>query len=257
MRRISLMLLVVALFASVTASAPKKQRIPGPTPPTPQMVTIQDEEGEGYMVFDLTTGAYKCNICEYGYSVGGVGSIKTDGCLVFFSAIGDGYTVTAFVSLCEQMAKCSIQVTKQNGFDIEPWEEVLSDPNLRDSKATCGAVEPPPSELPSDIILQNDADGSFLYLVTATGEFKFIHCEDNTAMSGVGKVTRSGSWLNFEVITNEYRVLASINLDAKTGKAVIDIFAPIGAVSGVNVPMQEIISDSNFTDNVTVCGAKK
>ena len=107
--------------------------------------------------------------------------------------------------------------------------------------------------MPSDVILQNDLDGSFLFLVPGTSEFKFIHCADNTAMGGVGKVTTSGLWLNFEVITNEYRIMASVNLDAKTGKAAIDIFVPIGEM----IPMQEVISDSHFTDNVPVCGAKK
>ena len=34
---------------------------------------------------------------------------------------------------------------------------------------------------------------------------------------------------------------------------VIDVFAPFGEM----VPMQEIISDGDFTDNVPVCGAKK
>jgi hypothetical protein len=72
-------------------------------------------------------------------------------------------------------------------------------------------------------------------------------------MGGTGRVTGSGPWLNFELIAKEYRILASVNLDTKNGKAVIDVFAPIGEM----VPMQEIISDSNFADNVPVCGAKK
>jgi hypothetical protein len=108
--------------------------------------------------------------------------------------------------------------------------------------------------VPNEIILQNDADGSFLLLVPAGGEFKFIHCEDNAALGGVGKVTLAGPWLNFEVIATEYRILASVNLESRTAKAVIDVFAPVGDFAA---PMQEVISDSNFADNDAVCGAKK
>ena len=252
MRKLGLLFLVIALFASVTAGAKKDRRIPAPSPFTNQLVTIQDDQGEGFMVFDLVTGAYKCKLCEYDYTYSGIGSVKTDGCIVIFGAVGVGYTMTAYVDLCEQKAKCTLLISDSSGPDSEPYEEVLSDPYLADSKATCGVEEPPPSEVPSEIILQNDIDGSFLYFNPASGEYKFIHCEDNTAMSGVGRVTRSGPWLSFEVLANEYRVLASVNLDLKTGKAVIDVFAPIGEM----VPMQEIISDSNFLDNVPVCGAK-
>ena len=254
MRKLSLLFLVIVLLASGVAQAQKKYRIP-PTPVrTPQIVIIQDEAGEGFMVFDLATGAYKCKLCEYDNYYAGTGSVKLDGCLATFSAIGYGYTITAYADICEQKAKCTIEVHMVNGFDVEPYIETLSDSNLRDSQATCGANEPPPVTLPSEIILQNDTDGSFLLLVPAGGEFKFIHCEDNTALSGVGKVTLAGPWLNFEVIATEYRILASVNVEAKTAKAVIDVFAPIGEIAA---PMQEIISDSNFTDNVPVCGAKK
>jgi hypothetical protein len=181
MRKLSLVLLIMTLVVGVSVNAQKKKRVPAPVPLTTQSIIIQDDTGEGFMFFDLGTGAYKCTLCEYGYTYSGIGSVKTDGCLVTFSAIGDGYTMTAYASLCEQQAKCIIQVTKANGFDIEPWEAVLSDPDTRDSQATCASITPPPpAALPSEVILQNDLDGSFLYLVPATGEFKFIHCADNT-----------------------------------------------------------------------------
>ena len=72
-------------------------------------------------------------------------------------------------------------------------------------------------------------------------------------MGGKGTVKTSGSWINFEAITNEYRILASVNLDTKVGKAVVDVLLPFGEM----VPMQEIISDANFTDSVAACETKK
>ena len=254
MRKLSFLFLVIVLLASGVAQAQKKYRIP-PTPVrTPQLVIIQDDAGEGFMVFDIVTGAYKCKLCEYDYYYTGTGSVKLDGCLAIFSAITDEYTMTAYADICEQKAKCTIEVSTGKGFDLEPYVETLSDSNLRDSEATCGVSEPPPVTVPNEIVLQNDADGSFLLLVPAGGEFKFIHCEDNAGLGGFGKVTMSGAWLNFEVIATEYRILASVNLETKAAKAVIDVFAPVGEFAA---PMQEVISDSNFADNVPACGAKK
>ena len=253
MRKLSLMFLVIALLAGVSVQAQKKDRTQGPTVRTPQSVLMQDDAGEGFMLFDLATGAYKCKLCEYGTYYSGIGSVKTDGCIVTFSAVEAGYTITAYVDICEQKGKCFIELRSKGGYDTEPYVEILSDSNLRDSQAMCGAYEPPPFDMPSEIILQNDVDGSFLLLMPASGEFKFIHCEDNSAMSGTGRVSRVGPWLNFEVLANEYRVLASVNLESKTSKAVIEVFAPIGEMA----PMQEIISDSNFTDNVPACGPKR
>ena len=253
MRKLSLMFLVIALLASVSAQAQKKNRTQGPTVRTPQSVLMQDDAGEGFMLFDLATGAYKCKLCEYGNYYSGIGSVKVDGCLATFSAVEAGYTITAYADICEQKAKCFVELRSKGGFDIEPYVEVLSDSNLRDSQASCGISEPPPVSVPSEINLQNDVDGSFLLIMPAGGEFKFIHCEDGAALSGVGKVTRTGPWINFEVIATEYRILASINLDSKTAKAVIEVFATVGEMA----PMQEIISDNNFTDNVAACGPKR
>ena len=58
MRKLSLMFLVIVLLAGVSAQAQKKNRTQGPTVRTPQTVLMQDDAGEGFMLFDLATGAY-------------------------------------------------------------------------------------------------------------------------------------------------------------------------------------------------------
>jgi hypothetical protein len=259
MRKFGFMFLIIALLAGVSVQAQKHKPglKPGPPIRQPQTITIQDDAGEGYMVFDLVTGAYSCFLCDYKYGFSGTGSVKLDGCNATFSAVQKGYTITAYASICEQTAKCFIEVRDLPGatFVIEPMQEVFGDCNLRDSIATCVTKEPPPPPvgLPSEIILQNDVDGSFLLIDPTTGAFKFLHCEDGGVMSGVGKVTRAGDWLNFEAFAAEYRVLASVNLTEKFGKAVIEVFVPMDGMK----PMQELISDNNLGDNVPVCGAKK
>jgi len=252
MRKLFFLLLVVTLLAGASVNAQKKNRTPILQPPTRQSIINQDENGEGFMVFDISTGAYKCRICEYNFAVSGFGGVKTSGCMIYFSARSDGYVMSAYVNACEQTGTCFIQVNNP-GVDFAPWEEDLVDSNLRDSQAACWATTVPPPAIPSEIILQNDLDGSFLLFTTSSGEFKFIHCADNSAISGKGIVKTSGSWINFEAIANEYRILASVSLDTKEGKAVVDVLLPFGDVT----PMQEIISDTNFADNVAVCGAKK
>jgi hypothetical protein len=212
---------------------------------------MQDDAGEGFMLFDMATGAYKCKLCEYGQVYSGTGSVKVEGYRVTFAAREAGWTITSFIDLFEQKGKCFVEVRT-------PWEtylEILSDGDLRDSKDTCGASEPPPVEVPSEIILQNDADGSFLLFMPARGEFKFFYCEGGTALSGVGTVSRTGPALNFEAIGPDYRILAAVDLVVKSGKAAIEIYEP-GAAQNVK-PMQMFISDSDLTDNVPECGAKK
>jgi hypothetical protein len=254
MRKLGLMFLMLAFLAGVSVQA-QKQNV-GIKPRQPQKITIQDDKNTGYMVFDLITGAYQCYLCEYQYAFSGTGSVKLEGCLATFSVVEKGYSMTAYASICDQTAKCfiEIRIAPAPGSDIEPMQEVLSDSNMRDSIASCVIKEPPPPPIDwgTEIILQNDVDGSFLYIVPSTGEYKFIHCEDGGSLGGVGKVTKDGVWLSFEVIGAEYRVLASVNLAEKFGKAVIDVYAPMEGMK----PMQEVISDNNLSDNVAVCGAK-
>jgi hypothetical protein len=73
MRKLGFMFLLIALMAGVSVRA-QKQNV-GIQPPQPirlpQKVTIQDDKGEGYMVFDLGTGAYNCYLCEYKYAFSG------------------------------------------------------------------------------------------------------------------------------------------------------------------------------------------
>jgi hypothetical protein len=254
MRRLGLIFLFLAIMTGVSVQA-QKQTV-GIKPRQPQKITIQDDKNKGYMVFDLVTGAYQFYLCEYQYSFSGTGSVKLNGCQATFSVVEKGYTMTAYANICEQTAQCFIEIRMlpAPGSEIGPVQEILSDSNLRDSVATCITKEPPPPPVEwGDVILQNDVDGSFLLISPSTGAFKFVHCEDGNSLSGVGKVTREGSWLSFEVFTAEYRVLASVNLSEKFGKADIEVFAPIDGMK----PMQESISDNNLSDNVMSCGPKK
>ena len=262
-RRVSLMFLVLTMLAGVSANAQKSynpQPQPAQAPVTEaQSINIQDGQGKGYLVINVASGAYKAKLCSYDYSFSGTGSVKVDGCSVSFSAVQDSHTITAFANVCDRQASSFIQVKQVPGvsFEVDPVMVSLSDSNISDGLTGCAAAEPPPpATVPSEIIVQNDADGSFLHLST-TGEYKFIHCEDGVAISGRGKVTITGDLLYFEHITNEYRVLASLNLAGKDGKAAIEVFTAFKTGTGMVPVMQEYITDTNLTDNTTQCGAKR
>ena len=251
MKKVVLIIAIIGILTGISVLAQKKQPGVALTPKQSQLVCIQDDAGEGYMVFDLVTGAYKYRLCEYGALYTGVGAAKTDGCMTTFSAAGAGYAITASADLCGQQAKCIIDMISPYGGGA-PYQEVLSDGNLRDSVDTCNAIKPPSVDLPAEVILQSDADGSYLCIYPSIGSYKFVHCEDGAVMSGTGNVRWDGVWVNFGIIAPEYRILASANPDANMGKAAIEVFLPISGMA----PMKEYISDNNLKDNTTVCGAK-
>lgn len=265
MRRITLMLMMLTLMSGGAAYA-QKSRKTAPLPAQPaqaptaqaQYIYVQDDQGAGFVVINLTTGSYKAMLCDSRSSFSGTGSVKVDGCSVTFAALQESHSITATANICDQKGQSFIEVKQVAGvgFATDPVLKTLNDSNISDSAADCAVKETPPATVPSEIIIQNDADGSFLHLSTS-GEYKFIHCEDGAAMSGRGKVTITGDMLYFEDITEAYRVVASVNLTAQEGKAAIEVFTPIKTASGEVPAMREYIGDNNLTDNVAECGAKR
>lgn len=137
MRRISLVVAMIVLLVGIPVQAQKIQPRPiiGPAE-----VTIQGENGEGYMVFNLKSGAFKCYLCEYGYVMSGTGEVKIDGCNIYFSAFSDEYNIFASINKCDQQAKVAVELyLKDTRFEIAPVYESWFDSNLLDSKADCAA----------------------------------------------------------------------------------------------------------------------
>ena len=139
MKRLSLIFAIAVLLVGIPVQAQKKNRPIIQPPPgiRPAGVLIQSDTGEGFMQFDLRSGAFKYNLCEYGYTNEGVGQVKIDGCNVYFSAITEEYSIFASVNMCDHQAKCVIETYSQGKFDIEPVTEYLVDSNMLDSKADC------------------------------------------------------------------------------------------------------------------------
>jgi hypothetical protein len=150
MRKIGFVLAIMVVLAGVSVQAQKKSPTPQFVPPTvePTLIVVQDDNASGYLVFDPVSGAYKCNLCEYGYVLSGIGQVKIDGCNVYFSDIQGSYRMFASLNMCEHQAKIAVEVfaLPTLGFDIEPILEYWTDSDMRGSTTECVAATIKPAK---------------------------------------------------------------------------------------------------------------
>jgi hypothetical protein len=255
MRKISLLLAMIALLAGGTIHAQKSRRNAPPVREYP-LITVLDEATGNFMSINPNTGDYKCVLCEYnGYVIYGKGEVKINGCSIDMADVRPDYQMVVSINTCDQVAKARLEAVMP---DMGTMQENFYDSNLRDSVPECGIVAPPPPPPPPPppadpglINIQSDADGSFLIFSTLTGEFKFYHCADGASIGGVGLVKIDGCNVYFEALQKTYRIVASVNVCDQAGKAAVEMYGAAGAVI-----MQEFMNDGNLLDNTTQCGAK-
>ena len=139
MRKLSIFLTMIVMLASVSVQAQKKVRPIGP--PVSKVYSVQDQEGDGFMIFDLVSGEFKCQMCEYGYAFSGTGQVKVDGFNVYLSAITDSYQIFVSINIWERQGKAVMELYKDpSGIaDIEPIQEFWTDLNMDDNALDCFA----------------------------------------------------------------------------------------------------------------------
>jgi hypothetical protein len=142
MRKIGLVIGIIILLAGVSAQAQRRSQQPLPSSPPvpsspPTVLSIQDQEGGGYLVFDVNTGEFKCNMCEYAFSFGGKGAVKIDGVNVTFSAVTDSYKVFVSLNMWDRQGRAVMETYqspdgKLGGpkADLEYWTDLNLDDNL-------------------------------------------------------------------------------------------------------------------------------
>ncbi|HXI90461.1 MAG TPA: hypothetical protein VNO24_10650 [Blastocatellia bacterium] len=149
MRKIGFVLALIVLLAGVSVQAQKSPK-PLFVPPTvePTTIVVQDDNAGGYLVFDPVSGAYKCNLCEYGYVLSGIGQVKVDGCNVYFSDIQGNYRMFASLNMCEHQAKAAIEVfaLPTVGFVFEPILEYWTDTDMLGNTTECVAATIKPAK---------------------------------------------------------------------------------------------------------------
>jgi hypothetical protein len=142
MRKLSIFLTLIVMLAGVSVQAQKKGISPI-GPPVSQVYSIQDQEGGGFMIFDLVSGEFKCNMCEYGYAFSGTGQVKVDGFNVYLSAITESYHIYVSVNVWDRQGKAVMEVYKDpvGGGDIPAIHEYWTDLNMDDNSLDCYAIK--------------------------------------------------------------------------------------------------------------------
>jgi hypothetical protein len=138
MRKLSILLTMMVMLASASAQAQKKGIRPI-GPPVNKVYSVQDQEGGGFMIFDLVSGEFKCNMCEYGYAFSGKGEVKVDGFNVYLSAVTDSYHIFVSVNIWDRQGKAVMELFKDPGgvADIQPIQEFWTDLNMDDNSLDC------------------------------------------------------------------------------------------------------------------------
>lgn len=141
MKKVSLLLVMILLLVTVSVDAQKKKgKI---QPPTPMgSYSIQDEEGEGYIVFDANTGAFLCVFCEEGgYAIKGVGTVKFEGLSVLFNCTTEDYKMFVKLNVYEAKGKAVIELYRdpQTGDQTEVYVEKFVDLNTNNNTLACNS----------------------------------------------------------------------------------------------------------------------
>jgi hypothetical protein len=256
-------LLVISMIALVAGAAVHAQ-IGKPIPEKPYDIVVQDDETRSFVLINSKTGDYEFVRCSDRLEMYGTGLVKIDGCSLFLQDSQDNHLVVATIDLCSHSGSAAIDVYKSIKGDsvYPPMSERLLDKNMLDSEWECAPIlynpgAPAKPEPPSFLIIQNDEDGSFLFLEPLTGHYKFVHCEDGFTMSGVAVMKMDGCSASLEDISATRVVLASVNICTMEGKAAIKTIPTAKQLKRGLVGMEEYISDNNLTDNTSQCGAKE
>jgi hypothetical protein len=133
------------LLTGVSVQAQKKNKgIQPVAPPISRLVSVQDQDGEGFISFDLVTGDFTCQMCEYKYTYKGVGQVKVDGFNVYLTAVTDGYQIFVSLNMWDRQGKAVMEMFKapEDKFDIVPFKEYFTDLNIDNNSLGCFSIQP-------------------------------------------------------------------------------------------------------------------
>jgi hypothetical protein len=142
MKRLHVLVAVLIMLAGMAVQA--QQKGPKPIgPPITQLVSVQDEAGGGYLLFDTVSGEFKTVMCEYGLGLSGKGLVKTENFNISFSVVTDSYQMSATISTWSRQGTVSIEVFKSPNAsaDFQPIKELWVDANITDNSLDCVAIK--------------------------------------------------------------------------------------------------------------------
>ena len=142
------MFAIIVLLTGVSVQAQKRSRAPQPIgPPIPQSLSVQDQDGDGFIVFDLSTGDFKCNMCEYNYAFGGTAQVKIDGFNVYLSAVTPEYQMFVSVNMWDRQGKATMIVfgagtSVDAASSTDAFKEFWTDVNIDNNTLNCALLQP-------------------------------------------------------------------------------------------------------------------
>jgi hypothetical protein len=107
-------------------------------------LSVQDQTGGGFIVFDLVSGDFKCNMCEYKFVFGGTGKVKVDGFNVYLSAVTESYQIFISVNMWDRQGKAVMEIVQSPNGQLDIIKEFWTDLNIDDNPLTCATIQPAP-----------------------------------------------------------------------------------------------------------------
>ena len=138
MKKLSILFTLIVMLVGVSAQAQKKAGTPI-LQPVSKILSVQDPDGGGYMWFNIATGEFTCNMCEYSYVINGKGQVKVDGFNVYMTALTEEYQIFISVNIWERQGKAVMEVFQlpTGKIDPRPIQEFWSDSNIDNNKLVC------------------------------------------------------------------------------------------------------------------------
>ncbi len=143
MRKLSILFTLIVMLVGVSAQAQRKNP-PPEIRPVVKILSVQDQEGDGYIWFNIATGEFTCNMCEYGYVINGTGQVKIDGFNVYLGAVTDEYQMFVSINVWDRQGKAVVELFKAPDmkFESDRLQENWTDLNIDDNKLVCNSIYP-------------------------------------------------------------------------------------------------------------------
>ena len=119
-RKLFLVSATVVLITGGFAQAQKGKEIDliGPPIQFDQTISVQDDLTGNFLVFSTGTGKYFFTRCSDGFTLGGVGFVKVDGCMIQLEDLQAGHRVVASVNDCAQQGKAIVEKFAPDAFKV-------------------------------------------------------------------------------------------------------------------------------------------
>jgi hypothetical protein len=111
-----------------------------------------------------------------------------------------------------------------------------------------------PIVMTTNIVIQDDNGGGYLFVDLMSGEYKGNLCEYGYEFSGVGEVNVDGCSVAFSAIQKGHRVFASANMCEHDAKCAVEVFARADVGFDIE-PMLGYWKDSDMNGNSMECGS--